>query len=91
MALIGIATSGTFSMILALPLELLPGEKAGTASGIVLSIGYLGSFLGPWVAGLIADALGVPAAMWTVAAITFASGAVVAARMTETLKLDDPD
>ncbi|MBP1732345.1 MAG: major facilitator superfamily 1 [Deltaproteobacteria bacterium] len=58
MALIGIATSGTFSMILALPLELLPSESAGTASGIVLSIGYLGSFLGPWVAGLIADATG---------------------------------
>lgn len=58
MALVGIATSGTFSMILALPLELLPKETAGTASGIVLAIGYLGGLLGPWIAGYIVDITG---------------------------------
>ncbi len=56
MAIVGIATSGTFSMLLALPLELLPNEYAGTASGTVLSLGYLGGLVGPWVAGRIVDA-----------------------------------
>jgi CP family cyanate transporter-like MFS transporter len=58
MILIGIATSGTFSIILALPLELLPNESVGTASGTVLSIGYLGGLVGPWLTGKIVDLTG---------------------------------
>ncbi len=58
MVLVGIATSGTFSMTLALPLELLPNEYAGIASGAVLSIGYVGGLVGPWLAGRIVDATG---------------------------------
>jgi CP family cyanate transporter-like MFS transporter len=58
MILVGIATSGTFSMILALPLELLPNESVGMASGTVLSIGYLGGLIGPWLAGRIVDSTG---------------------------------
>ena len=58
MILVGIATSGTFSMILALPLELLPNESVGMASGTVLSIGYLGGLVGPWLAGRIVDSTG---------------------------------
>ncbi len=45
----------------------------------------LGYAIGALLAGLTADALGLPAAMWLVAALTFASGVVVAVRMTETL------
>ena len=44
----------------------------------------------PLILGLIADALGLPVAMWVVAGITFVSGAVVAVRMTETLKRTNP-
>jgi MFS transporter, CP family, cyanate transporter len=55
MLAVGIATSGTFSMILALPLEMLPTEFAGKATGTVLSIGYVGGLVGPWLAGRILD------------------------------------
>ena len=41
----------------------------------------LGYAVGALLAGVTADALGVPAAIWLVAALTFASGAVVAVRM----------
>jgi MFS transporter, CP family, cyanate transporter len=58
MALVGIVTSGTFPIMLALILELLPKEYAGRASGAVLSIGYLGGLLGPWLAGRIVDVTG---------------------------------
>jgi hypothetical protein len=37
------------------------------------------------LAGLTADALGLPGALWITAALTFLSGLVVAIRMTETL------
>ena len=45
----------------------------------------LGYAIGALVAGVTADAFGVPAALWLVAALTFASGLVAAMRMSETL------
>jgi hypothetical protein len=45
----------------------------------------LGYAIGALLAGIIADAFGLQAAMWCVAALTFVSGAVSAGRMTETL------
>jgi MFS family permease len=44
--------------------------------------GYVGGAL---LAGAVADAFGLSAAMQIVAALTFASGIVVAARMSETV------
>ncbi len=44
----------------------------------------LGYAVGALLTGLIADALGLSAAIWAVAAVTFASGLVVASRMRET-------
>ena len=41
--------------------------------------------MGAVLAGLVADAVGVRAAVWVVAALTAASGVVVAVRMYETL------
>jgi len=58
MVLVGCATSGTFPMILALPLEILPTQSIGLISGTILSIGYIGGFAGPWLAGYVVDSLG---------------------------------
>ena len=44
----------------------------------------LGYAIGALLAGFIADAFGVPAAVWSVAVLTLVSGAVVAVRMRET-------
>jgi len=46
----------------------------------------LGYAVGALLAGITADAFGLPAAMWVIAALTFVSGIVVALRMTETLR-----
>ncbi len=43
-----------------------------------------GFAIGALIAGIVADALGPTAAIWTVAAITAASGLVVVVRMYET-------
>lgn len=58
MVLVGITTGGTFSMILALPVEMVPKERIGMASGMVLSIGYIGGLVGPWAAGYLVDLTG---------------------------------
>jgi uncharacterized membrane protein YeaQ/YmgE (transglycosylase-associated protein family) len=49
-----------------------------------------GFAVGAVLSGLLADAFGVRAAVWTVAALTAASGAVVAVRMYETLHAPTP-
>ncbi len=46
----------------------------------------LGYAIGALLAGVTADVLGLSAAMWLIAALTFASGVVAAMRMTETLR-----
>jgi MFS family permease len=45
----------------------------------------LGYAVGALLAGVSADAFGIHAAIWLVAAVTFVSGVVVAVRMKETL------
>ena len=55
MAVLAIAGNVVFPMVLALPVEMVPKESVGAASGIVLSIGYTGALVGPWVAGRILD------------------------------------
>ncbi len=49
-----------------------------------------GFAVGAMLAGIVADALGVRAAVWVVAALTAASGVVVWLRMYETLHRDGP-
>jgi cyanate permease len=76
MAVVGVTTSGTFAMTLALPIEMLPRNAVGTASGAILSIGYIGGLVGPWLAGKVVDATGtfdlaltgltIVAALWAV-------------------------
>jgi MFS transporter, CP family, cyanate transporter len=90
MVLVGLATSGTFSMTLALPLELLPNEFAGIATGTVLSIGYVGGLLGPYLAGRLVDAfasfdlvlllLAATAMLWAIAAFLIPESGRRAAR-----------
>ena len=46
----------------------------------------LGYAVGAVLAGVAADRLGLPTAMWLVAALTAASGVIVALRMSETLR-----
>jgi cyanate permease len=58
MTLVGVVTSGTFPIMLALTLELLPRQYAGVATGTVLSISYVGGLIGPWLTGLILDVTG---------------------------------
>ena len=58
MVIVGLAVNGTFPMMLWLPLEMVPKESVGTASGLVLSFGYTGGIVGPLLAGHIMDATG---------------------------------
>jgi CP family cyanate transporter-like MFS transporter len=58
MVMVGLAVNSTFPMMLWLPLEMVPKESVGMASGLVLSVGYTGGLVGPLLAGYIMDATG---------------------------------
>ena len=58
MALIGVATATRFTTILTLPIEIVREREVGVASGMILSIGYIGGVIGPLVGGLILDSTG---------------------------------
>jgi CP family cyanate transporter-like MFS transporter len=55
MFFIGLAAAIRFAMILALPVEIVTPEQSGSASGLVMSVGYVGALAGPAIGGFILD------------------------------------
>lgn len=84
-ALLGVGTAMVYPTLLAAIGDVAHPRWRASAVGVYRLWRDLGYAIGALLAGLTADALGLPAALWLVAAITFASGLVVAVRMRETL------
>ncbi|NQU13119.1 MAG: MFS transporter [Desulfobacteraceae bacterium] len=55
MVVVGIALTGTFPILISLPVEMVPKASIGKASGLVLSVGYIGGLVGPLMAGYSMD------------------------------------
>lgn len=58
---LGFAEMTIFALALLLPVDLFPPEEVGRASGVVLSVAYVGALLGPLGFGLIMDWMDSPA------------------------------
>ena len=84
-ALLGVGTAMVYPTLLAAIGDVAHPRWRASAVGVYRLWRDLGYAIGALLAGLTADALGLPAALWLVAAITFASGLVVAVRLRETL------
>ncbi len=84
--LLGLGTAMVYPTLLAAIGDVAHPTWRASAVGVYRLWRDLGYAVGAILAGLVADTLGVPAAMWTVAGLTFASGLVVALRMRETLR-----
>jgi len=82
---LGIGTAMVYPTLLAAIGDVAPPSWRASAVGVYRLWRDLGYAIGALLAGLIADAFGLQAAMWFIAALTFASGTVSAARLTETL------
>jgi MFS family permease len=83
-ALLGIGTAMVYPTLLAAVGDVAHPAWRASAVGVYRLWRDAGFAAGALLAGVIADAFGLAAAIWAVAAITAASGAVVAARMYET-------
>jgi MFS family permease len=83
--LLGVGTAMVYPTLLAAIGDVAQASWRGSAIGVYRLWRDLGYAVGALLAGVTADVLGLPAAMWLVAALTFASGLVAAVRMTETV------
>jgi MFS family permease len=85
-ALLGVGTAMVYPTLLAAIGDVAHPSWRASSVGVYRLWRDLGYAIGALLAGVTADALGLAAAMWLVAALTFASGVVVAVRMSETLR-----
>jgi MFS family permease len=83
-ALLGIGTAMVYPTLLAAIGDVAHPSWRASAVGVYRLWRDLGYAIGALLAGIIADAFGLNAAVWTIAVLTFASGIVAAVRMTET-------
>jgi len=84
-ALLGLGTAMVYPTLLAAIGDVAHPSWRASSVGVYRLWRDLGYAVGALVAGATADLLGLSAAVWAVAGLTLVSGAVVAARMTETL------
>jgi MFS family permease len=87
--LLGVGTAMVYPTLLAAIGDVAHPSWRASSVGIYRLWRDLGYAIGALLAGLIADAVGLSEAMWLVAALTFASGVIVAVRMSETLRRTD--
>ena len=85
-ALLGIGTAMVYPTLLAAIGDVARPSWRAQSVGVYRLWRDLGYAIGALLSGLVADALGLSAAMWLVAALTGASGLVVAFRMAETAR-----
>ncbi|MGI8704481.1 MAG: MFS transporter [Sphingomicrobium sp.] len=84
--LLGIGTAMVYPTLLAAIGDVAHPSWRSSAIGVYRLWRDMGYAAGAIIAGVVADSFGLDAAALVVAALTFASGLVVAVRMTETLR-----
>ena len=84
MIAVGLADCAMLITVLTLPIELVPKEEVGAASGLVLSIGHIGGVIGPLIGGRILDLTGnLDLSLIVLTGVTVAA-AFIALRLPET-------
>jgi MFS family permease len=84
--LLGLGTAMVYPTLLAAIGDVAHPSWRASSVGVYRLWRDMGYAVGALLAGLVADAFGLSAATLTIAALTFASGVVVAVRMRETLR-----
>ena len=85
-ALLGLGTAMVYPTLLAAIGDIAHPSWRASSVGVYRLWRDLGYAVGAIIAGLIADAFGITAAIGSIAILTFASGTIAAIRMKETLK-----
>ncbi|MGF1667829.1 MAG: MFS transporter [Acidimicrobiia bacterium] len=84
--LLGVGTAMVYPTLLAAIGDVAHPSWRASAVGVYRLWRDAGFAVGALLTGIVADLAGAPSAIWTVSALTFASGVVIAVRMEETLR-----
>jgi MFS family permease len=84
--MLGVGTAMVYPTLLAAIGDVAHPSWRASSVGVYRLWRDLGYAIGALLAGITADAFGLAAALWVIAALTFASGLVSAVRMSETLR-----
>jgi MFS family permease len=84
--LLGVGTAMVYPTLLAAIGDVAHASWRASAVGVYRLWRDLGYAIGALLAGIVADRVGLGAAIWLVAAVTAGSGLIVVVRMSETLK-----
>jgi MFS family permease len=87
---LGLGTAMVYPTLLAAIGDVAHPSWRASAVGVYRLWRDLGYAIGALIAGITADIFGLAAAVWLIAAITLASGIIVALRMSETLRRPGP-
>lgn len=83
--ILGVTMTSAWILCLILPLDLATERHVGVATGVVISIGYVGGLVGPWVAGYVMDLSGsFDSALYFLIIVTLISVAVCILGLPET-------
>ena len=84
MALVGMLDSTRTMAIRTLPIEIMPKEAVGTATGLIMTMGSTGGVIGPLVGGYLLDLTGdMKLMLYVLIGVSIAS-ALIALRIPET-------
>ena len=89
--LLGIGTAMVYPTLLAAIGDVAHPSWRATSVGVYRLWRDLGYAIGALLAGITADAFGLPSALWVIAGLTFISGLLAAMRMSETLQASSGD
>jgi MFS family permease len=89
-ALLGFGTAMVYPTLMAAVGDVVHPSRRASSVGVYRMWRDLGYVAGALLVGLAADSLGIAAAIWIVATLTFLSGVAAALRMTETLHSKHP-
>jgi cyanate permease len=84
MVIVGVSVTTRFITIMTVVVELVPGKDAGAASGIMLSLGYIGGIVGPLTGGYTFDLTGNLNVMLFVLSAISVAAIMISLRLPET-------
>jgi MFS family permease len=73
---LGLGIGVGYPLLMGMSIQNVPGPERSTATGLHQAVYAIGMFTGPWLSGILADALGIRPMFWITAAACLPLGLI---------------